>query len=551
MKHSSKLALLSYIPNFCSSFLYLYLSATFDYNFPFLFVIPSMLITFTASAILIKCLAIPIDKAVEEFHSEKKVSDERIKKFKKAQYRLTHLIPIFFISIMILFILLVNLLYGRKISYFFTSKFILEVSHLIGIFSISFLAQTAIFIYNITPLRKLFNITNLENDKLLSLSKYIFLLCLSFILTVGATLLYYYEGMIASVLYSKSYVHDFNSYFSASSSDEQLKYLAHIVNEKIKDHENSIVIQKEYLKKLENSTEMSFDINLVRLDDTSILFTDPFHMRAVNTLKKHQNFFTLFLVFLIIYAYVIIYLFGKIANTQTNSIRLNIDEIVDNDKQVKPLVISDITDISLLTNSFNKLLKYLESKNIKLKELNMELEEKVDERTKELNDAMLEMQHIALTDELTKLKNRKYFDICLSRELKKASNNGKLSLIYLDLDYFKKVNDNFGHLLGDNVLVNTAKLMKERLRGKDIAARWGGEEFIIILPETNIDGAMALAEQLRQAMENFEHPDVGVVTGSFGCTSCLENDDEDSILRRCDKALYTSKSRGRNCVSKR
>jgi diguanylate cyclase (GGDEF)-like protein len=123
-----------------------------------------------------------------------------------------------------------------------------------------------------------------------------------------------------------------------------------------------------------------------------------------------------------------------------------------------------------------------------------------------------------------------------------------LSLVFFDIDHFKKVNDVFGHLAGDEVLRHIAHLVKSSLRKSDLIARWGGEEFIILLPNTGLDVAIRLAQNIRKivAIEKFE--DVGYLTCSFGVTQLGEDEEEDSVLRRIDTLLYQAKENGRNTV---
>jgi diguanylate cyclase len=123
----------------------------------------------------------------------------------------------------------------------------------------------------------------------------------------------------------------------------------------------------------------------------------------------------------------------------------------------------------------------------------------------------------------------------------------------LDIDYFKRLNDRYGHSVGDQVLVTVAALLVNNTRGYDSIARFGGEEFIILLPNTSVDKAQAIAEKLREKVESHEYlikdnRDVGI-TASFGVTSCeLASEPWASVLERCDSALYLAKESGRNRV---
>ena len=153
----------------------------------------------------------------------------------------------------------------------------------------------------------------------------------------------------------------------------------------------------------------------------------------------------------------------------------------------------------------------------------------------------------AVTDDLTGLYNRRRFDDALANELVRSRTFGApLSLLLVDLDNFKVVNDEFGHQRGDDVLRRAADLVREHLRDGDIAARLGGDEFAVIAPDTASVGALALAERLRQSFARLRAP---AVTASFGVAECVEDESAEDLLRRADHALYEAKRRGRDCVA--
>ncbi|WP_254664240.1 sensor domain-containing diguanylate cyclase [Lysinibacillus fusiformis] len=181
--------------------------------------------------------------------------------------------------------------------------------------------------------------------------------------------------------------------------------------------------------------------------------------------------------------------------------------------------------------------------------LNETLEYKVQERTKELESAKLELEALATTDRLTQIPNRVRLDDVLEKEFEQATGNGTpLSIILLDIDHFKAVNDEFGHQVGDLVLRHAADLLKNHVRVEDIVGRWGGEEFLVICPHTRLMDAVQLSENLRQQLEQHSFPVVHQKTSSFGVTSFVTGDTIHSLLSRCDKALYQAKEHGRNLV---
>ncbi|MFP4531834.1 MAG: diguanylate cyclase, partial [Desulfobacterales bacterium] len=177
-------------------------------------------------------------------------------------------------------------------------------------------------------------------------------------------------------------------------------------------------------------------------------------------------------------------------------------------------------------------------------------EEKANE---ELKRAVERANKLATTDDLTGLWNRRYFMNALDGELERARRYGHIfSLLTLDIDYFKHINDTFGHAAGDMVLQHIAEILKSSLRHPDVAARMGGEEFSLILPNTGIEDALSLAERLRRAIEKnpaaYEDREI-FYTVSIGAAAYHPNiRDKDELLRLADKALYRAKDEGRNRV---
>jgi len=163
------------------------------------------------------------------------------------------------------------------------------------------------------------------------------------------------------------------------------------------------------------------------------------------------------------------------------------------------------------------------------------------------------IKHTARTDMLTGLVNRRGFDEALLEARQHSINhNQALSIILADIDHFKKVNDTHGHLIGDNVLKMLSKLLKEHIKGKDIAARFGGEEFIIVLPDTPLKGAFILAEQIRMGLRAMKWTakesgkSIGSITISLGVAQFKPSETTESLIQRADNALYFAKENGRN-----
>lgn len=162
-----------------------------------------------------------------------------------------------------------------------------------------------------------------------------------------------------------------------------------------------------------------------------------------------------------------------------------------------------------------------------------------------------EMQQQALTDGLTGCYNRRSFDLQLQRDLHLATRMRQpISLIMIDLDHFKNINDRAGHEAGDLALRLLAEILRSELRAVDTAARFGGDEFAIILPQASIEGATIVAERLRLRIEKMDVPGYGPITASFGIASFPTHaSSRDTIVVAADRALYKSKHSGRNCIS--
>ena len=159
------------------------------------------------------------------------------------------------------------------------------------------------------------------------------------------------------------------------------------------------------------------------------------------------------------------------------------------------------------------------------------------------------IEEISITDALPRLYNRLKLDTTLSTEVERANRYGhQLSLILFDVDNFKQVNDTYGHQAGDAVLIAIAEIVRTVVRTIDIAGRWGGEEFLIICPDTDLQGAAELAERLRHAIAQHDFGTVGHKTSSFGVSLHQRNATLDELLAQADRALYRAKESGRNCV---
>jgi len=193
-----------------------------------------------------------------------------------------------------------------------------------------------------------------------------------------------------------------------------------------------------------------------------------------------------------------------------------------------------------------------------LSESSLLFQAKLNDSKNEIQLLRMELTRVketAITDALTGLLNRRAFDQKLHEHIENYKNSaGELCLLIMDLDHFKRINDNFGHLVGDNVLRYTAKLMQQHIAGNHYAARYGGEEMAVIMPDTPLSKAMEIAEKIRRSLAQYplqrkdNSESIGKVTLSVGVSACKVHDTLDSLIDRADKALYQAKNNGRNQV---
>jgi len=207
---------------------------------------------------------------------------------------------------------------------------------------------------------------------------------------------------------------------------------------------------------------------------------------------------------------------------------------------IKQIVDQMIIATKTLVNSGSKLQARMKISSSDLKQLHLELEKSQKE---------------AQTDSLTGLINRRGLEKRFELErIRAKQNNNIFSIIMVDIDHFKKVNDTFGHLVGDSLLKGISQILKNQLRRNDLAARYGGEEFLILLPETDLAGAGAVAGKIQKDLSTKEWKlkesgkSMGAITVSMGISIYAMNESGKDMIKRADDALYMAKNTGRNKI---
>ncbi|RUO98733.1 diguanylate cyclase [Hyphomicrobium sp.] len=220
--------------------------------------------------------------------------------------------------------------------------------------------------------------------------------------------------------------------------------------------------------------------------------------------------------------------------------------------------VSDSLFSSTSPERIRSIIQFLISENKKVQnevtELNTRLQHS-QQQIEKLRISLSDSHRLGMLDAVTSLKNRHWIEVHLPKEVQAAAEaNEPLSLIMADVDHFKRINDTFGHAVGDEILRRFAELLSKNIKGRDTAARFGGEEFVVVLPQTRVEGARNLGEQLRSELESkkwMHHKTgqpIGKVTASFGIVELRRGEDCDDLLDRVDAKLYEAKAQGRNRV---
>lgn len=339
-----------------------------------------------------------------------------------------------------------------------------------------------------------------------------------------------------------------------------------LYSKKIKDYANKtvgsvilgITIDKEFLQKITNSEKFAlkyiklrgnpiYSINIEEVKEEKNFKTHIKNIDKLNQfiiqkgfnedIKDLEKFKINILTFTIITCIVIIFLLYFIL---TNFLRPY--------KKIYTLLV-DFAD--------NKIdFKYIKniSKNIALQRNPKEIHHmaralyKVSKKTLRNEE---KLKKISFTDQLTKVLNRRKLDEVLLKESYSSNRYKKeLSIVIIDIDHFKKINDTYGHQTGDKILKQFSRIINKNLRETDYFGRWGGEEFLIICPSSNLEGAVSLTNKVRDIIKTESYPNKIALTASFGVGELLEDESLNSLISRTDEALYKAKNNGRDKIEK-
>lgn len=298
---------------------------------------------------------------------------------------------------------------------------------------------------------------------------------------------------------------------------------------------------KELIYKINN---VQYIINFSNLDDKiyKYLITIVSLDDVMMPYSKYFNLIISFTTILFLILLPLIWYFASIIVRPILQLKLESIKVKKRDYKKLKMVNSRVFEIQELSNAILDM-------GDSIHEYQNNLEQKVMERTKELESKNIELERLSITDKLTNIYNRIKLDKTILEQLNLAKRyKVEFGIMIIDVDYFKKVNDTYGHQVGDTTLIEVANILKTNIRESDTVGRWGGEEFVIICPHTNLEGIKIVANIIRGKIEKHQFPVVGNKTASFGITIYQDNDNLESIISRADEALYNAKNNGRNRV---
>jgi diguanylate cyclase (GGDEF)-like protein len=351
-------------------------------------------------------------------------------------------------------------------------------------------------------------------------------------------------------------------------NDEQLSSIAQGMNEMplvysveiIDPNDNLLYHQGEKVRPESEDEELTYSYPLYQIHNGNQIFLADvtihsseqaiferlkigFMMLFLNAMIKSLALITLFYI-----------AFRKHLEVPLNALMYQISNLKSENKSLIDVKWKRVNELSILQSKFNGLLKQIyveEERRIEMvHNQNKRLEALVQERTSELEIANGELQKLATTDALTQIANRSSLDMVLNQAIAENERHKRpFSVVMIDIDFFKTINDTYGHLVGDTVLKTLAQLIKSQIRSVDTLGRWGGEEFMIVYRDIECQGAYTLADNIRQSVEHYPFEGVEGITISMGVAQYRSGASEEELLKHADSALYYSKEHGRNKVT--
>ena len=271
--------------------------------------------------------------------------------------------------------------------------------------------------------------------------------------------------------------------------------------------------------------------------------------------KNSETTLKIFLV-----TFVLLTLYTFLIKREFKNLRVLTKSVLEYDPKVNNFTLTKtnrLDEVGIIHNAIITMVSKINSYATILDKTNLLLEEKVEQRTKELQDANEKLEKLATIDPLTQVYNRRYFEKHINKiwEMSKRTNT-TISIIMCDIDHFKNFNDTYGHITGDHVLQSVAAAIKGSLkRVTDVVARYGGEEFIIVMYDTEIEGALQRCEEIQNRLKQLDtiivnDTNVPPITLSFGVSSTIPTMVEryELLIKAADVALYHAKEKGRNCI---
>lgn len=333
-----------------------------------------------------------------------------------------------------------------------------------------------------------------------------------------------------------SYLIDKNSSVIASSSGETKSILIDkfisLIQDKKTDSSllNKVDIgDKEYIYSIITLN----DAYLCSYSDTAKII-EPFQ-------EKIQNMIFM-MIFILLSIIVIVFYFSSII---VKPILLLVKESI----KVKNRRFKKVHQIDTRVSEIYTLSTSLSAMSKSIYEYQTNLEKKVEERTLQLKEKNKELERLSVTDKLTGLYNRIKLDDSLSIAKERVARyDENFGVVIIDIDFFKIVNDTHGHQVGDLILVEFAQILTKSVRKTDILGRWGGEEFMIVSPQTSLENIILLAQKIRKTIESFDFSIVKHKTASFGVSTYQKSETLETMIDRADQALYLAKEKGRNRV---